>query len=122
MKERVDTSPVNNRGRLFGEQVRREVLVNQMMGIVMNGSQVHYGFGLFHRTMESPLMKRDLLLTAFFSNMIAHAFWIICGTSSANPSWASRSIGAAASMLAVSGALSCVTGCSEHDVTDAFQR
>ncbi|HBQ33311.1 MAG TPA: lipopolysaccharide biosynthesis protein, partial [Ochrobactrum anthropi] len=30
--------------------------------IVMNGSQVHYGFGLFHRTMDSPLIKRDLLL------------------------------------------------------------
>ncbi|KAB2702896.1 lipopolysaccharide biosynthesis protein [Ochrobactrum sp. MH181795] len=62
MKGRVDTSPADDRGRLVGEQVRREVLVNHMMGIVMNGSQVHYGFGLFHRTMDSPLIKRDLLL------------------------------------------------------------
>jgi Rhamnan synthesis protein F len=54
--------PADDRARLVGEQVRQEVLVNHMIGIIMNGSQVHYGFGLFHRIMGSPLIKRDLLL------------------------------------------------------------
>ncbi|PQZ29587.1 lipopolysaccharide biosynthesis protein [Ochrobactrum vermis] len=62
MKERSQTPSADDRGGLVGEQVKREVLVNHMIGIIMNGSQVHYGFGLFHRIMGSPLIKRDLLL------------------------------------------------------------
>ncbi len=46
----------------MADQVIRETLVNHIMGCIINGSQIHYGFGLFHRVMDSPLIKRDLLI------------------------------------------------------------
>lgn len=46
----------------IADQLIRETLVNHIMGCIINGSQVHYGFGLFHRVMGSPLIKRDLLI------------------------------------------------------------
>lgn len=57
-------NPGNDRGRraLIADQILRESLVNYVMNCIVNGSQVHYGFGLFHRVMDSPLIKRDLLI------------------------------------------------------------
>ena len=43
-------------------QIKQETLVNHMIGTIINGSQIHFGFGLFHRVMDSPLVKRDLLI------------------------------------------------------------
>ena len=51
----------DTRRAAVADQIMRESLVNQVMGCIINGSQVHYGFGLFHRVMDSPMIKRDLL-------------------------------------------------------------
>ncbi|RAZ91172.1 lipopolysaccharide biosynthesis protein [Mesorhizobium hawassense] len=52
----------SKRRSVTADQVVRETLVNHIMGHIINGSQIHYGFGLFHRVMDSPLIKRDLLI------------------------------------------------------------
>jgi len=50
----------------LADRIRREVLVNHMIDAIHNGSQIHRGFGLFHRVMDAPLVKKDLLLRDFF--------------------------------------------------------
>ncbi|MBR0674137.1 rhamnan synthesis F family protein [Neoroseomonas soli] len=50
----------------LSETMKSEVLINHMMGLIINCSQVHYGFGLFHRVMGSPLVKKDLLVRGVF--------------------------------------------------------
>lgn len=50
----------------LADRIKREVLVSHMMGLVIHGSQVHHGFGLFHRVMDSPLVKKDLLMRGVF--------------------------------------------------------
>lgn len=47
-------------------RITTEVLVNDMMGMIINGSQVHRGAGIFHRVMDSPLIKKDLLMRGLF--------------------------------------------------------
>jgi hypothetical protein len=42
-------------------QMLHDVLLNRIMESIVNSSQVHFGFGLFHRLMGCPLIKRDLL-------------------------------------------------------------
>jgi len=40
---------------------RRDSLIDQLMTSFMNSSQAHYGFGLFHRVLQAPIVKKDLL-------------------------------------------------------------
>lgn len=39
----------------------RDALVDQLMASFMNNSQAHYGFGLFYRVLQAPIVKKDLL-------------------------------------------------------------
>jgi len=49
-----------------GGRFMRETLVNHMMGMIVDGSQVHRGAAIFHRVMDSPLIKKDLLMRGLF--------------------------------------------------------
>lgn len=48
------------------DEIKRLALVNIIMDAIINGSQIHLGFGLFFRLMSSPLVKRDLLMRDIF--------------------------------------------------------
>jgi len=48
------------------DEIKRVTLVNHIMDTIINGSQIHLGFGLFFRLMNSPLVKRDLLMRDIF--------------------------------------------------------
>lgn len=61
MAARQDSEQAQH-GVALAERIERDVLVNHIMGTIIHGSQAHFGFGLFHRVMGSPLVKRDLLL------------------------------------------------------------
>ncbi|MDR3468093.1 MAG: rhamnan synthesis F family protein [Xanthobacteraceae bacterium] len=58
------------RARLAGEfeqdQLMREWLIDRLLGTFMNSSQVHFGFGLFHTVLYSPVLKKDLLAHGVF--------------------------------------------------------
>ena len=45
----------------------RAELIRQMIASVENFSQVHTGFGLYHRLLDAPLVKRDLLRQGLFA-------------------------------------------------------
>lgn len=45
----------------IAERMRRDALTGVMIGAILDGSQVHLGFGLLHRVLDLPLVKRDLL-------------------------------------------------------------
>ncbi|NMJ41487.1 lipopolysaccharide biosynthesis protein [Roseomonas sp. JC162] len=47
-------------------RMEREALVNEIMRSFVNTSQVHFGFGVFHRVMGAPLVKKDLLARGVF--------------------------------------------------------
>lgn len=57
-----EEAEARKKSALLAGAIRREVLVNHIMELVTSRSQIHYGFGLFHRVLGSPLVKRDLLL------------------------------------------------------------
>ncbi|HEV2515461.1 MAG TPA: lipopolysaccharide biosynthesis protein [Devosia sp.] len=40
---------------------RRDRLIDQLMASFMDSSQAHYAFGLFHRVLKAPIIKKDLL-------------------------------------------------------------
>ncbi|MDR3476234.1 MAG: rhamnan synthesis F family protein [Devosia sp.] len=43
------------------ELMARDALIDQLLQTFMSSSQVHFGFGLFHRVLQCPLVKKDLL-------------------------------------------------------------
>lgn len=50
----------------LGERMEREALVNQIMRTFIDTSQVHFGFGIYHRVMGVPIVKKDLLSRGVF--------------------------------------------------------
>lgn len=43
------------------ETLARDALVDRLMLDITQGSQIHFGFGLFHRLFDCPIIKKDLL-------------------------------------------------------------
>jgi hypothetical protein len=50
----------------LSERMEREALVNQIMRTFIDTSQVHFGFGIYHRVMGVPIVKKDLLARGVF--------------------------------------------------------
>lgn len=50
----------------LGERMEREALVNEILRTFIDTSQVHFGFGVYHRVMGAPLVKKDLLARGVF--------------------------------------------------------
>lgn len=48
------------------ETLARHALVDRLMLEVTQGSQIHLGFGLYHRILDCPLIKKDLLARAIY--------------------------------------------------------
>lgn len=48
------------------ERLACDTLVDRFMTEVTQGSQIHLGFGLFHRVLDAPLIKKDLLARAIY--------------------------------------------------------
>lgn len=48
------------------ERLARDALVDRLMIDVTHTSQIHAGFGLFHRVLGAPLIKKDLLARAIY--------------------------------------------------------
>lgn len=47
-------------------QLARQSLIDRIMLDITAGSQIHMGFGLFHRIMHCPLIKKDLLFRGIY--------------------------------------------------------
>jgi hypothetical protein len=45
----------------LGERMEREALVSEILRTFNDTSQVHFGFGVYHRVMGAPIVKKDLL-------------------------------------------------------------
>ncbi len=52
--------------RELAERMEREALVNQILRTFIDTSQVHFGFGVFHKVLGAPLVKKDLLSRGVF--------------------------------------------------------
>jgi hypothetical protein len=52
--------------RELAERMERESLVNQILRTFIDTSQVHFGFGVFHKVLGAPLVKKDLLSRGVF--------------------------------------------------------
>lgn len=52
--------------RLRDSQLVKDSMIDQLMASFLFNSQVHYGFGLYHRVMKSPLVKKDLILRGVY--------------------------------------------------------
>ncbi|WP_204273111.1 hypothetical protein, partial [Enterobacter hormaechei] len=48
------------------ETLARHALIDSLMMEVTQGSQAHFGFGLYHRLLESPIIKKDLLARSIY--------------------------------------------------------
>ncbi|MCZ0732762.1 rhamnan synthesis F family protein [Phreatobacter sp. AB_2022a] len=53
-------------GDTVAERLACDALVDRLMMEVTQGSQIHLGFGLFHRVLDAPLIKKDLLARAIY--------------------------------------------------------
>lgn len=58
----VETGKIN----AVAERMACDTLVDRFMTEVTQGSQIHLGFGLFHRVLDAPLVKKDLLARAIY--------------------------------------------------------
>ena len=54
------------RGDAVAERLACDAMVDRLMMEVTQGSQIHLGFGLFHRVLDAPLIKKDLLARAIY--------------------------------------------------------
>lgn len=50
----------------LADRMERDALVNEIMRCFVDTSQVHFGFGIFHRVLGVPLVKKDLLARGVF--------------------------------------------------------
>ena len=48
------------------ETLARHALIDRLMMEVTQSSQIHFGFGLYHRVLDCPLIKKDLLARAIY--------------------------------------------------------
>lgn len=48
------------------ETLARHALIDSLMMEVTQGSQIHFGFGLYHRLLDSPIIKKDLLARSIY--------------------------------------------------------
>lgn len=64
-REGVTTSAAPQLGEAKGmeqsaQRLSRQLLIDHILEQVTNGSQLHFGFGLFYRLLGCPVVKRDL--------------------------------------------------------------
>jgi hypothetical protein len=48
------------------ETLARHALIDRLMMEITGSSQIHVGFGLYHRLLDCPLIKKDLLVRAIY--------------------------------------------------------
>lgn len=61
-----DTQAANGKINAVSERLACDALVDRLMAEATQGSQIHLGFGLFHRVLDAPLVKKDLLARATY--------------------------------------------------------
>ncbi|TXL78722.1 lipopolysaccharide biosynthesis protein [Vineibacter terrae] len=52
--------------RVVTETLARHALIDRLMMEITQSSQIHFGFGLYHRVLDCPLVKKDLLARAIY--------------------------------------------------------
>lgn len=52
--------------RTVTETLARHALIDRLMMEITQSSQIHFGFGLYHRVLDCPLVKKDLLARAIY--------------------------------------------------------